>query len=314
MRVGGLVLVSLAAASAVKFDAQTSASLIQQQAEEHMRQVQAEQEQIHQSWQKGITQQSLLQYNATETIAAQLESMKLNAVPWNPHLEEDRKAEFMKEQETADPAAATAYKQEEMQRKQQEDILARESEFAANAKQIIEGTDAGNNFAPWDPRGFNMREAARLTKLSAEDKEDATQEAAAAAPAAAPAAEELMFVAAAPAPVGAELVEVSSSEANIHASLLQYSGGSPRNPDEVVEYQAQQQTQRQPWYPGIEEDQAKAKYDEESLNPAIATIREAESNLKALKLQLEEMHPIEDYPALHYDADHPWTEPVVSEE
>ena len=53
MKVGGLVLVTLAAASAVRFDAQTSAALIQKQAEEHMRQVQAEQEQIHQSWQRG---------------------------------------------------------------------------------------------------------------------------------------------------------------------------------------------------------------------------------------------------------------------
>lgn len=85
--------------------------------------------------------------------------------------------------------------------------------------------------------------------------------------------------------------------------------GAPNSPDEIVAYQQKMLKTNIPWYPHIEDDIAQSKLDmEEAVNPAQATIAQAERRMKDLNGQWIKEHPEStlDYPALHYDASHTW--------
>jgi hypothetical protein len=278
-----LLATSIAVSSAIKQD--DAAALIQKKAEEHMHQIEEEQSQRNAQWKQSVSQQSFLQYNASETIAAQIRNQQENGGPWNPAQEVEKKVDLEKI-EAEDPAQATNLRQQQMAEALEAEVMARNAAYEKNNEEIINGIPVGNQYAPWDPRSFQFREEQRKHHGHAS------------APAPAPAA--AMFV-------------TATDDATLTASLIQYSGAAPRTPDEVVQYQSQEQTIHKPWYPGIERDERQAELDEMAKDPAIATIRDAEANLKDLKVQLDAIHPTEDYPALHYDADHPWTPPPGQE-
>jgi len=76
----------------------------------------------------------------------------------------------------------------------------------------------------------------------------------------------------------------------------------PRNPTDIIKEQMQNQQENIPWYPNMAVDRAAAEQDKlDTANPAAATIREATIRMQHLSTEQGG-----DYPALHYDAEHPW--------
>lgn len=241
-------------------------------------------------------------WDAQDTIDAQAKT-QTEYSPWVPGLEFERKKEELAKRIENNPSLKTFLDQQDHMRQVQEAEKAHTiSDFSkeTNATSLIvakaESSSDKNPALSTYQQQINHQKAIEEAAITKNQERDAI--------AVATATEFLQAdeytSGAYPAWEKPEEVDL----AGVHRAV-----GAPNSPDEIVAYQQKMLKTNIPWYPHIEDDIAKSKLDmEEAVNPAQATIAQAQRRMKDLNGQWAKEHPEStlDYPALHYDATHTW--------